>query len=139
MSSPNRFSPQDYAPAAQVSDRNYMANLPSIQPYYTKHSFGDGVAGPDARRKIYRDINVQRVRACAANKNPIPTVPYVEPPFANSALGDFGAANVHNPDESDILYILQQHYLMGVRQWFLFNPNFLLGVTDAQAKDAAVL
>jgi hypothetical protein len=26
---------------------------------------------------------------------------------------------------------------MGVRQWFLFNPNFLLGVTDAQAKDAA--
>lgn len=137
MSSPNRFGVQDYAPAAQVRDRNYMANLPSIQPYYTKHSFGDGVAGPDARRKIYRDINVQRVRACAANKNPTPTVPYIEPPFANTSSSDFGAANVHNPDESDILYILQQHYLMGVRQWFLFNPNFLLGVTDAQAKDAA--
>lgn len=130
MSAINRFSPTDYAPAASVSD-------PRNAAYYTKHSFGDGTNTPNGRRKIYRDMCVQLVKACVAGGNPIEVIPYIEPPFANTSASDFGAGNTHNPDESDILYVLQQHYLLGVRHWMLFNPNFMIGVTDAQAKDAA--
>lgn len=127
---PNRFSPENYAPASQVADRNYLANMPSIQPYYAKHSFGDGLNGENTRRTIYRDINVQRVKACLAEGNPIGVIPYIEPPFENAAGGDFGAANVYNPDESDILYILQEHYKLGVRRWHLFNTGFFLQSDD---------
>lgn len=121
-----RYNPANYAPASQVSDRKYLANLPGVQPYYTKHSFGNGKNDSETRRTIYRDINVQRVKACVAEGNPVNVVPYVEPPFENTASNDFGAANVYNPDESDILYILQQHYLLGVRRWHLFNTGFYL-------------
>lgn len=47
-------------------------------------------------------------------------MPWIEPPLEGAA-GELYP--IHVPDQSDILYVMQQHYLLGVKAWNVFNPS----------------
>lgn len=109
-------SPVCYSP--NVSDSLYTRYGPSFNVPYPAgnwgHIFGDNT------RDIYRNYTSQIVRCCTSLNNPIPCIPWIEPPYQDSSGWLFPT---YQNDATDILYMLKQHYLSGVRTWILFNTT----------------
>lgn len=111
-------SPYCYAPNMQLnlsSRYNPAYNVSYPAPEGFGHIFGP------TKREVYRNYATQLVRHCIVGDNPIPCIPWVEPPGEGATRNVF--ADTYIPDSSDILYVLQQHYLAGVRTWIMFNPS----------------
>ena len=87
--------------------------------YYNAHALGK------TPQEIYRNCMVQYVRACTAvckervTGNPINVIPWIEPPHEKTG-GDLGIT-VYEATEDDILFILKEHWKLGVRTWLVFN------------------
>lgn len=110
-------SPVCYCPnlTSNLSTRyNPQYNVAYPAPEFSGHIFGT------TNRDVYRNYITQIVRATTANDNPVQTIPWIEPPLEGAA-GELYP--IHIADKSDILYIMQQHYLLGVKAWNVFNPS----------------
>jgi hypothetical protein len=106
--SPNMLTgnPARYNPAYNVS---YPA------PEFSGHIFGT------TKRDVYRNYNLQTIRANTVGGTFLPAMPWIEPPYEGAANSDY--PETHTPDETDILYLLKESYLLGCRGWHVFNPS----------------
>lgn len=110
-------SPVCYCPnisTGQSSRYSPQFNVAYPAPEFTGHIFGT------TNRDIYRNFITQIVRAVSTNDNPLQVMPWIEPPLEGAA-GELYP--IHLADKSDILHIMQQHYLLGVKAWNVFNPS----------------
>lgn len=112
---------RDYIPGlfdiARYDVSNYNPNYDAqfaINPNtVTGHRFGS------TQSDIYRNKAKQNIRSCFANDNPIPVHPWVEPP--GTGVTDRPWRYVHISSVDDVLDIIKDNYLQGVRVWNFFN------------------
>jgi hypothetical protein len=111
-SSPTCYSPNMITGFSTRYNPSYNVSYPA--PEFSGHIFGN------TKRDVYRNYIIQIIRASITD-NSIPCIPWIESPFEGAASSDF--PETHVPDETDILYILQQSYSLGCRTWNVFNPS----------------
>lgn len=118
-SSPSLFGPVMTDFPGKYGPARYR-NLNNVD-ISTYHSFGT------TPQQIWRNFLVHQVKACFAGENPLPVIPLIPLPHENwtSANGSGG----YTPQLSDYLYVLQEHYKMGVRNWLVYNQGSIIEST----------
>ena len=87
------------------------------------HSFGQ------TPQEIWRNFVIHQVKACFARGNPLPVIPLITLPMDNYSYkrtGDIG----YEITPADLLYVLQEHYKMGVRHWLVYNQTSIQNARD---------
>jgi len=111
-------------------------------PDMSENRYAPGQSNPlgSTARDVYRNYIVAAARACISGDNPTACIPYIEPPYENVVQSEVpNAYPIHYADESDILYILQEHYKLGVRSWAVFNPSHSGAVPAVKGRMDALL
>jgi hypothetical protein len=119
----NRFLRADYnSPSCYCPNMDFkvpfsyhpIQNVESPAPEGLGHIFGL------TKSDIYRNYAIQKVASSLTSK-PLPSIPWIEAP--NESISIF--EEIYVPTTDDILYVLQQQYLLGVRTWHVSNPTFV--------------
>jgi hypothetical protein len=110
-------SPICYCPDLTSNDPSKYSSAYNVSypaPEFSGHIFGA------TNKDVYRNYTTQIVRAASANDNPIQVMPWIESPLEGTAKELYP---IYIADKNDILYIMQQHYSLGVKAWNVFNPS----------------
>jgi len=123
--SQNRYLRADYqSPICYSPDMTSGASLrlrynPASNVDYPAPTFSGHIFGP-TKIEVYRNYITQITRSCVSSSNPLDCIPWIEAPYEGTGNGIY---EIHVADEEDILYIMQQQYLLGVRTWNVLNTS----------------